>query len=311
MYELNIRFKGDSVAEQALRKNLLINLLKSHGISDYVDAFIDGITDQADELTHDTLLSGTAPDHWPVTLYRSDRCEIDGLSNLILSTDLLGITIAIRELPDELWQNAWFRDGDVITWETPPLNFLCVSESQRLPRQLNLDHTLYIVANQAFGDGRHHATTTMLNLLVRNLHAQTSLNQKTLLDIGTGTGIIALAALKLGIGKATGTDISPEIVAAAKANASRNQLNFRVTVEADPERIPGLYSIVCANILAPVLHDLMPSFAVKLAPKGQLFLSGFTISDSDLIIAKARESNLLCLETVNESGWLCLRFEKI
>lgn len=310
MFELNIRFTAPLLDQQMRDKTKLRRFLEQHGVNDFVDAFIDGITDRADAITHEQLLQSETLDHWPITLYREQRADLEQIAALIAAKLAVTIQTSMRELPDELWQNAWFREGDIITWETGPLAFFCTATTEHLPEKPDLTKSLYIVSNQAFGDGRHHATTTMLEALIKFLTEKKHIQHEKLLDIGTGTGIVALAALKLGIAMATGTDISPDIIATAKANAARNHLPCHLAEEPDPLNVPGEFSIVCANILAPVLHDLMPAFAKKLSRGGKLFLSGFTISDAEDLITKASAAGLSYENRIVECGWVCLQLEK-
>ena len=156
----------------------------------------------------------------------------------------------------------------------------------------------------AFGTGSH--PTTHLCLLWLEEHAD--LKNQSLLDYGCGSGILAIAAAKLGCNPVVGTDIDPQAMVAARSNAEINAttIGFVLPTEGAPELAAETkYDIVMANILANPLQVLAPALVNKMRPGGQIVLSGVLARQADEVIATY--SQWLKLSVWKESeGWVCL-----
>ena len=156
----------------------------------------------------------------------------------------------------------------------------------------------------AFGTGSH--PTTHLCLLW--LEQQQKLQNQSLLDYGCGSGILAIAASKLGAKPVVGTDIDPQAMVAARSNAEINNtvIQFVLPNEDAPELAAQTkYDIVMANILANPLQVLAPALVNKIRPGGQIVLSGVLARQAEEVIATY--SQWLTLSIWKESeGWVCL-----
>ena len=156
----------------------------------------------------------------------------------------------------------------------------------------------------AFGTGSH--PTTHLCLLWLEEH--TNLKDQSLLDYGCGSGILAIAAAKLGCNPVVGTDIDPQAMVAARSNAQINDtiIQFVLPNENAPELAAETkYDIVMANILANPLQVLAPALVNKIRPGGQIVLSGVLARQADEVIATY--SQWLILSVWKEiDGWVCL-----
>jgi ribosomal protein L11 methyltransferase len=156
----------------------------------------------------------------------------------------------------------------------------------------------------AFGTGSH--PTTHLCLLWLEQHR--NLQNQSLLDYGCGSGILAIAAAKLGANPAIGTDIDPQAMVAARSNAEINNtvIRFVLPNEDAPELAAETkYDIVMANILANPLQVLAPALVNKMRPGGEIVLSGVLARQADEVIATY--SQWLRLSIWKESeGWVCL-----
>ncbi len=156
----------------------------------------------------------------------------------------------------------------------------------------------------AFGTGSH--PTTHLCLLWLEEHA--NLKNQSLLDYGCGSGILAIAAAKLGCNSVVGTDIDPQAMVVARSNAEIN--NTTITFVLPNEGAPELaaetkYDIVMANILANPLQVLAPALVNKMRLGGQIVLSGVLARQAEEVIATY--SQWLKLSVWKESeGWVCL-----
>ena len=162
-----------------------------------------------------------------------------------------------------------------------------------------------IHARQAFGTGTHETTRMMVSTL-----AAMELKGKRVLDCGTGTGSLAIVALKGGAREAVGYDIDEWSTENARHNAALNGVESRFTVLLGDasvlQSVEGTFDVVLANINRNILIADIPVMVEKLSPNGRLALSGFLADDVPLLLAKAKELGLSLLTEKNEAGWYCL-----
>jgi ribosomal protein L11 methyltransferase len=172
---------------------------------------------------------------------------------------------ALAEVPDEDWSEGWKKD----------LRPLDVGRVRVRPSWIDAPPPpgaaeVVLDPGMAFGTGSHPTTSLCLAALSDLLLARPG---ATVLDVGTGSGLLAIAARKLGAGRVAANDEDPVAVEVARENAERNGTALELT-GAPVEAIPGTFDVVVANILANVLVALAPALAAKLAPGGVLLLSG-------------------------------------
>lgn len=156
----------------------------------------------------------------------------------------------------------------------------------------------------AFGTGSHPTTHLCLLWLEQQSHLQNA----SLLDYGCGSGILAIAAKKLGCNPVVGTDIDPQAMVAARSNAEINQVE--ITFALPDDVVPMLavdarYDIVMANILANPLQVLAPALVQRMCPGGQIVLSGVLSRQADEVIATYSQWLLLSVWK-EKDGWVCL-----
>ena len=152
----------------------------------------------------------------------------------------------------------------------------------------------------AFGTGSHPTT----KLCMQWLEEHPDLASKTLLDYGCGSGILAIAAKRLGCGDALGVDIDPQAVISAKDNAERNEVtvDFRLPEE---DSTHSQHDVVVANILANPLQVLAPALCQRIAPNGHIVLSGILERQAQEVIASYEP--WIQLHVWREcDGWVCL-----
>jgi ribosomal protein L11 methyltransferase len=154
----------------------------------------------------------------------------------------------------------------------------------------------------AFGTGSHPTTRLCLAWLEANLAGG-----ETVLDYGCGSGILAIAALKLGAQRAIGVDIDPQAIIAAIENAARNEVPG-VFVDAGTE-LDVSADIVVSNILANPLKLIAPILAGHCRPGGRLLLSGILETQVDDVIAAYRDHCRLAVDG-REDGWVALVGER-
>ena len=161
---------------------------------------------------------------------------------------------------------------------------------------------LILDPGMAFGTGSHPTTRLCLEWLERNVAAGCSL-----LDYGCGSGILAIAAARLGAGRVAGVDIDPLAVEAARANAERNGVTALFADSAQP--VAGEYDVVVANILSNPLRVLAPAICAHVRSGGRLALSGILREQADEIIGIYAQWLPLEIADVRED-WVCLAGRK-
>src|SRR5712664_2825171 len=220
---------------------------------------------------------------------------------LLRACDLAGIAVPAHELrsvADEDWvaksreqfgpirisAHLWI----VPTWRAPPE-----------PEAINL----VLDPGLAFGTGSHPSTRLCLQWLERSIAGG-----ETVLDYGCGSGILAIAALKLGARRAVGVDIDPDAVAAARANARRNGVEGQFLDGHAPLTFTA--DVVVANILANPLKLLAPLLASRIRRGGRLALSGI-LPDQVREIEKCYAPWIEFAPSTESEGWVCLSGVKL
>jgi ribosomal protein L11 methyltransferase len=171
----------------------------------------------------------------------------------------------------------------------------------------NSPSEIVIDPKMAFGTGHHQTTSMMLELLLEN-----SISGKKVLDMGCGTGILAIMASKLGAGPVTAIDYDPVCYESTLENARLNGVeNVRVLC-GSKEAIPDeKFDIILANINRNILTDQMERYARALKPGGEIYLSGFYEKpDLAIIIAEASKYGLEYAYHKNNHDWAAARVVK-
>lgn len=156
----------------------------------------------------------------------------------------------------------------------------------------------------AFGAGTHPTSQLLLEALAERLQGG-----ETVLDVGCGSGVLALAALQLGAASAVGIDIEAAAVTATQANAIRNGLADRITALPTPlQELDGHFDVIVANILQETLIDLAADIEARLAPGGWLGLSG--ISPAQISRLSAAFPNTRMVATPRLDDWSAMVGER-
>lgn len=155
---------------------------------------------------------------------------------------------------------------------------------------------------QAFGTGRHPTTRLCLAAIERECAPG-----DTVLDLGTGSGVLALAAARLGAPRVDALDTDPDAVESARENVRRNGLEDRVHVargSLHPERgVVEAYDFVAANISSGVVCELLPAMGRALRPGGWLAVSGFMADRAQEVVAAARGAGLAEVAVEQDEEW--------
>jgi ribosomal protein L11 methyltransferase len=156
----------------------------------------------------------------------------------------------------------------------------------------------------AFGTGTHATTSLCLAAIDAFLSRRPG---ASVLDVGTGSGLLAIAARKLGAGRVAANDNDPIAVAVAAENAERNAAALELTGD-PPSTIPGSFDLVVANILANVLVELAPDLARRAAPGGEVVLAGVLVPQEAEVAAAFLAQGLEALPGERRGEWSLLRF---
>ncbi|MDQ1117876.1 ribosomal protein L11 methyltransferase [Pseudoxanthomonas sp. SORGH_AS 997] len=179
---------------------------------------------------------------------------------------------SFRIVADQDWERAWLDQFQPMafgarTWIVPWNHDLPEAAQAADAAVVRLDPGL------AFGSGTHPTTALCLQWL-DTLAGEGRLQGQTVLDFGCGSGILALAALKLGAEGAVGVDNDPQALIATHDNAERNAVQARLQVFLPADEPVRTYPVVVANILASALDALADTLAARVAPGGRLAMSG-------------------------------------
>jgi ribosomal protein L11 methyltransferase len=181
-------------------------------------------------------------------------------------------------LPDKAWEREWLKDFRPMRfgrrlWVCP--GGLPAGEPDAI--RIELDPGL------AFGTGTHPTTALCLEWLDSQ-----DIAGRRVVDYGCGSGILAIAAAKLGAASVLAMDIDPQALIATHENAERNGVAGRIAVTGDPQLAAGSADVLLANILAGPLVELAPRFARAIRPGGHLALSGLLLEQADIVTSAYR-----------------------
>jgi len=171
------------------------------------------------------------------------------------------------------------------------------------------EHCIVIDPESAFGSGGHGSTRGVLTLLERLMPPGA-----TVLDLGSGSGILAIAAVVLGATRAIGIEVDDEAMPVAEANALRNGVSGCVQfITGDAKALVPLLApadVICSNILRNVNTELLPTIAAALARGGIAIFSGMEASEAELFRPRLLETGLRIRDEVVDEGWWAVAAER-
>jgi ribosomal protein L11 methyltransferase len=256
------------------------------------------------------------PDEWRLDAYFEDRPDPGALAVVrALAPSAAGVEPEIQPLGDEDWLRMSQRELEPIL-----AGRFCVHTSEHCSTGPADAVALQIDAGRAFGTGHHETTIGCLIALDRLREAGIAFAD--IVDVGTGTGLLAFAALKLWPeAKAIASDIDPVAIEVAQENAPINSiplgtvagaLELAVAAGLEHERLQARapYDLVVANILAGPLIDLAPAIAAAMAPGGRLILAGLLAVQAEAVAAAYRRQGLAMAFQIDRGDWPTLVMRK-
>lgn len=275
----------------------------------YIEDYSD-LEQQVQEIAHIDLIEQELLDKDRDTvivhMYLSPEehpAEILGMFRERLDASGIAYTLDTAGVEQEDWQNGWKkyyhsmeigrRLAVVPSWES--------YENTQHRAVMSLD------PGMAFGTGTHETTWLCLEALDEAVKGG-----ERMLDIGTGSGILAIAALLLGAESAEGVDIDPMCVRTAGENARRNRVNdrFKVLVGDLSDKASGQYDIITANIVAAAILSLAPHLPALMKPETLFIASGVIDTKKDEVIAGLEKAGLVVTEVREKRGWECILARK-
>jgi ribosomal protein L11 methyltransferase len=243
------------------------------------DAGFDGM----EELT-DRLIAYRIDDDW-------DRSEV----NAYLTEQ--GHRYSYERLDKTNWNQLWESN-----FEPVQVDDFVGMRANFHPPFLQVQHELVITPKMSFGTG-HHSTTRLMIQAMRDQVVPGS----SVLDFGTGTGVLAILAKKMGAGRVVGIDIEDWSVENAKENAQENGVEEIAFHCADRIIDPGPFDLVLANINRNILLDHLSAMQTALAPSGTLILSGIVEEDLSVMDQAGLELGLKRTNCTREKGWISIQ----
>lgn len=212
--------------------------------------------------------------------------------------------ISVDETDEEDWRNNWKKYFHEFTIED--ILFLPTWEDREVdPSQM----VVRIDPGIAFGTGKHETTQLCIRQLKKHMK-----KDDCVLDLGFGSGILSIVALKLGAGSVAGTDIDEDCILSAQENFKNNDLDFGKTsfhignLIADDELEKKLgdecYDVVVANILADIIVEMMPRIPGRIKPGGLFISSGIIDFKADEVREAIEKSGLKVLEENHQGEWV-------
>ena len=163
---------------------------------------------------------------------------------------------------------------------------------------------LRLVDAAAFGTGLHPTTALCLEVLEEEVRIAPP---DAVLDVGTGSGVLALAALMLGVPRASGIDIDDEALRVASENARINAIDERLQLtRGGPEAVTGTWPLVLANVLPGPLIEMAPALVRRVGHRGQLVLSGIPASVERDVDQAYRRLGMRRVRVKSRAGWIAL-----
>ena len=292
--------KADAEAAEAVA-----TMIAEGGI--YIEDYSD-IEEQVEQIAHVDLIEQELLDKPRDTVIIHMYLEpgaspVETLALIAVRMEAAGIpyTSETEGVEQEDWQNGWrkyYHPMDV---------------GQRLAivpswQDYDTDRVKLILdPGLAFGTGGHETTNLCLEVLDERVKGG-----ERVLDIGTGSGILAIAALKLGAAVAEGVDIDPVAVRTAGENAALNGVADKLTVLVGDlsDKASGKYDIITANIVANAIMSLAPAVPGLMADDAVFIASGIIDSRKDEVITALEAAGLAVLEVKEKRGWECIVCKK-
>ena len=217
----------------------------------------------------------------------------------MFSNEAVEISYTYQEMPNINWNEEWEKNFEPINVENQ------VSIRAEFHSNQNLPHEIIIQPKMSFGTG-HHATTYLMIQQMLDMDFE----NKTVLDMGCGTSVLAIFAKQKGAGKTVAIDIDEWSVENSKENAERNNVDLDISQGTADNLGAENFDIILANINRNILISDIPTYVSVLNDGGQLLLSGLCFFDVEDVLEVCNEQKLTLKRKLQREEWVSLLLEK-
>ena len=312
-WELRIAFDGGQKTTKQVKIRFM-EWLSAHGIDEFVEGVMDGL-DIDHEYTGPNerdFYSELGGEILPVSVYKYNRELLEELKQKIERDFPEGVIVELIAMETSEWLEGWKESFKPI--ETNMFYIYPPWETAKRPHN---KIPLVIEPGMAFGTGQHATTQVVIRRLEKLITDGHDVRKWRCMDVGTGTGILALVANKMGFKSVAGSDIDPDAVSAAIKNAELNSINLPVWQGSCPvngvqgrSEFQPTFDLVIANILFVVLQKIITDLALITKSGGLLVLSGVLVEDAAEMTKLAEAEGLTLMDEGVLEGWSCLTFKK-
>ena len=220
----------------------------------------------------------------------------------LAATNEVTVETTTAVIAHQNWNAQWEADFEPVIVDDRLAIFAPFHDESAFQNQ----HKIIIQPQMSFGTG-HHQTTFLMSQFLMDLEPV----PQHILDMGTGTGVLAILAEKRGCNDIVAVDIESWSVENTKENAVRNQCSHITALEGDVDCLIGMqFDMILANINKNILKAHLPAYADLLEENGLLYLSGFFFSDVTELTAEAAKSNFTVLEVREKETWAAIKLQK-
>lgn len=290
---------------------LIAHGIKGHVIEDSSDfcEFLEGTTTHWDYV--DDSLMALKDKESNVKFYLPDnlqgfeafnqiKASLEGLREINKGIDLGRLAIEVGSVNEEDWSTAWKKYYHPTKIGQRLVVVPCWEDYTLKDGEVRVT----LDPGMAFGTGTHETTRLCMQLLEEVVKPNTSM-----LDIGTGSGILAITALLLGAKAAVGVDIDELSVKIAQENADLNHVGEQIKLVCGDltDKISGRYDVLCANIVADVIIRLSRDIKQFMHENSVLLVSGIIDERCDEVVEALESQGLALEQSVTENGWVAMR----
>lgn len=305
-YGLTIKLNRDS--KQQIFKEELISFLISQGVHEFVEGQISDldIDHEYEEVDKDYYGEQGGADT-PIIIYSYDRDYLTGIAAKVEQAFHSAVEQNHDRMETVTWLEGWKECFKPIVtelfyihppWEKP-------SEDAKL---INV----VIDPGMAFGTGQH-ATTQLCISAFATIQKTFDINTAAMLDVGAGSGILSIAAKKLGFKTVWACDIDPNSVIASKQNFNENKIEATMLAGSIPlqdQSAPKAFDFIVANILFVVINKIFPQLFESTTKEGYMLLSGILVEQEIELEKRILEYSLIKVQEWHQDGWYAVLLQK-
>ncbi len=267
-------------------------------------------TAPSSDIQHDMLVSMLAEigfdsfmdDERSLKAYCSADCRDDfAVEDLLLEPSFSSIQLLkVEEMPDKDWNELWEASYHPVV-----VNDRCRVRAPFHEPDSSFEFDLVIEPKMSFGTANHETTAQIIQLML-----ETDIQGKEVLDMGSGTAVLAILAKKLGAARTVAIDNDEWAYRNAFTNTELNGISDIEIVLGDASAIQGSFDVVLANINRNILLRDMPCYEAAMRPEAHIFFSGFYTEDLDSIKAEAERLGLRYCRHLSRNNWVAAEFCK-